>query len=206
MAEARNIGFEQSNGDYIYHVDADMELSSDVVQECVDFCINQEYDALLIPEENIGGGYWSNCLKFGKRINRREQKGNLRFVDSDLYSQVGGHDPKRLSGEDWDLHRRVASEQDVKIGHIDKLVKHHVESMGFFDIISKSNTYAKSQADIPDDDRRPLDATGNIKKHLAHFDIFMLNPLHSIGYAIISIVNALMARYYRYKGDVYKDN
>lgn len=197
-AEARNIGFTFAEGTYVYHVDADMELTENVVETCVDYCERDGFDALLIPEENVGGGYWSNCLKFGKCINRREKQGNIRFLRSDLYAEVGGHNSDRLSGEDWDLHQRIQQQSDVQTGQINEVVFHHVEMMSLIKILEKRKDYAASQREIPEDERRSLEPYSNLKEYMKNIDMFISDPVHAIGYMMIEIINAGLVRYYRF--------
>lgn len=200
MAEARNVGFESATGDFVYHVDADMELTPRVVEECVEYCTEREYDALIVPERNIGHSYWTNSLKFGKKIHRRNSDGNLRFLRSDLYERIGGHNPDRLSGEDWDLHRRITEQPDTSVGHIDTPVNHHLDGISLQDILRKKRRYAESQQKIDAEQRRELSASDNIKRNLRHADLFLKDPFHAIGFVLINLFNACLIRFYRYRG------
>ena len=105
----RNYAVSQATGDYIMIIDSDMELSPEVVGECVDKAeANLAIAALIIPEESFGIGFWARC----KQLERSYYVGQddieaARFFRKDLFIQAGGYSETMTGGEDWDLTRRM---------------------------------------------------------------------------------------------------
>jgi hypothetical protein len=121
-----------------------MELNPEVVGECISYI--QKYDALIIPEVNIGGTYWAKCTDVGKELSRAKETGNLRFLSRGLYIDVGGHNPNLLGKEDKELHDVVVSE-GASVGHTDTPILHHVGEQSIFDILSQRFRYIRSFPD-----------------------------------------------------------
>lgn len=105
----RNYAVSQASGDYIMIIDSDMELSLEVVGECV---LKAETDptiaAIIVPEESFGVGFWARC----KQLERSYYVGQddieaARFFRKDLFVEAGGYSEAMTGGEDWDLTRRI---------------------------------------------------------------------------------------------------
>jgi len=54
----RNYGASKAGGEYFLFLDADMELTSDVVKECVELATkNAKIGAIVIPEESVASNF-----------------------------------------------------------------------------------------------------------------------------------------------------
>ena len=111
----RNFAVAQATGKYVAIIDSDMELERDVIEECV-AAMQLEPNArgVIIPEESFGRGFWAKC----KSLERSFYIGNdaieaARFFERETYISVGGYDETMVSGEDWDLSRRVGKLGDI---------------------------------------------------------------------------------------------
>jgi glycosyltransferase involved in cell wall biosynthesis len=140
-AAARHRGAEEATGTWIFHVDSDMELSTQVVEDCI--TATQRHDALIVPEINTGTTYWASCTDIGKHISRHNRVGNIRFLSRELYFEIGGHNPHLLSREDRELHELV-KQKGASIGHTTKTIAHHLDGMGLQDILRKRLRYIQS--------------------------------------------------------------
>jgi arabinofuranan 3-O-arabinosyltransferase len=172
MAASRLRGARESDGEYIFHVDSDMELSEGVIKECVDNM--KRHDALIVPEVNVGDTYWARCTDIGKKISRENKTGNARFLSRDLYFKIGGHNPELLLREDRELHELLRTEGS-SIGHTKECITHHLGKMRLIDIISKKYTYLRSLEDFNSKSRvdyetieetRQIESSGVILKEL----------------------------------------
>jgi glycosyltransferase involved in cell wall biosynthesis len=122
----RNFGVEQATGRYVAIIDSDMELERYVIEECVAAMqFEPQATGVIIPEESFGRGFWAKC----KSLERSFYVGidaveAARFFERDIYMSVGGYDETMVSGEDWDLSRRVG-----KLGEIVRVTPyiHHNE-------------------------------------------------------------------------------
>jgi glycosyltransferase involved in cell wall biosynthesis len=141
---ARNYGAEKAGGDYIIFVDSDMQLTSKVIEECVNESINCGADAVMIPEIRVVKGFWGKC----RAIERLTYIGDpliesARFFRREVFRGLGGFDEELEAGEDWDLHARVESAH-YKIKSINAHMEHHEERLTLKDIVIKRYRYGKT--------------------------------------------------------------
>jgi glycosyltransferase involved in cell wall biosynthesis len=139
----RNYGVEKSQGEYVMIIDSDMELSPGVIQACVDqLATKPEIVELVIPEESFGQGFWAQC----KRLERSFYAGvswmeAARCFRAGAYRQAGGYDASLVSGEDWDLSRRV--EKFGVLGRINELIYHNEGRISLWKTLRKKYYYAQ---------------------------------------------------------------
>lgn len=105
----RNYGVRHAHGRYVFIIDSDMELNSDVVGVCVrEVTATPWVTGIIIPEESFGEGFWARC----KHLERSFYVGidsieAARFIETNVYRQVGGFNETITGGEDWDLTHRI---------------------------------------------------------------------------------------------------
>lgn len=139
----RNFGAKMSSGDYLLMIDSDMELDQNVIQACVDSSrSNPSVVGLAIPEESFGIGFWAQC----KRLERSFYIGvtwleAARFFCREAYDAVGGYEEELISGEDWDLSRRLG--RIGAISRIDYYIYHNEGHVSLASAIRKKYYYAK---------------------------------------------------------------
>jgi glycosyltransferase involved in cell wall biosynthesis len=114
----RNAGALRATGEYIYHVDADMILPPGLIGECVDLLRNGP-DAVIIPEESFGIGYWAKIKAFERSFYLGNDMVEApRFIRADVWRALGGLDISVGGNDDWDLHiRLLASGYHVTRAH-----------------------------------------------------------------------------------------
>jgi glycosyltransferase involved in cell wall biosynthesis len=88
----RNYGMEKAKGDYVYWLDADMELSKNLIKEAVGLC-EKGADAVILPEDSFGVGVWAQA----KQLERRCYWGDdtvesPRFFKKTAWVSIGGFD------------------------------------------------------------------------------------------------------------------
>lgn len=107
----RNIGAAAARGAYVLIVDSDMELSKGVVAACVRALQKAvAAQAVIIPEESFGRGFWSQC----KRLERSYYDGvdwieAPRFFRASAFHAVSGYSRELIAGEDYDLSHRLSA-------------------------------------------------------------------------------------------------
>lgn len=139
---ARNTGAAYSKGSYLLFIDADMKLDKNVVKECVEL-INKdgEVKAVIISELSFGEGFWAKCRNLEKRCYIGDDVIEAaRFFDKKAFDEVGGWDEKMVSGEDWDLTRRIRSKH--KIGRIKSFIYHNEHDLTLWKAVKKKFYYA----------------------------------------------------------------
>lgn len=102
----RDFGARQAVSPILYFVDVDMIIDHRTVDEAIEL-ISRGADAVIVPEESFGEGFWARC----KWLERRCYWGDdsieaPRIVRRDVYLQIGGFDGE-LGADDWDFARRL---------------------------------------------------------------------------------------------------
>jgi uncharacterized protein (DUF362 family)/glycosyltransferase involved in cell wall biosynthesis len=143
-SEARNLGADIASGQLLLFVDADMDLTPQLIQECVQVVERVGFDALMIPEIRIGEGFWAKC----RALERITYVGNpliesIRLVKTRVFKQVAGFDEGLEAGEDWDLHARV-EDAGFRIGQVKACIRHHEGYVTLSGLATKRYHYGKS--------------------------------------------------------------
>lgn len=139
----RNLGARKAKGEYLVMIDSDMELSRDVIKASVDkIRSDKNIKEIVIPEESFGKGFWARC----KRLERSFYVGvswieAARFFDKNSYEQVGGYDETMVSGEDWDLSKRI--EKLGGIANISEFIYHNEGRIKLLRSLKKKYYYAQ---------------------------------------------------------------
>jgi glycosyltransferase involved in cell wall biosynthesis len=139
----RNYGAARASGRYLLMVDSDMELSRGVVKACSDELLGHSaVKGVIIPEESFGVGFWSQC----KRLERSFYIGvpwieAARFFDKVAYGAVGGYNETMVSGEDWDLSKRL--EEIGSISRIGEVIRHNEGHVSLWRALKKKYYYAR---------------------------------------------------------------
>ncbi len=142
----RNYGMlDKASGDFLMYVDADMLLSPNLVESCVNHIKVHDCDALHIPERILGCSFICKVRDFERSFYDGTSIDGARFFKSSSFKTVGGFDERLFiegSGEDWDIDKKIK-----EIGQINILDK---------------NLVAQSNSNWP--------LWGFIKKHCVHCD------------------------------------
>lgn len=139
----RNFGVSESLGEYVAIIDSDMQLSPQVIEECVRK-MNEDTKAVgvVIPEESFGEGFWAQCKKLERSFYVGvEWMEAARFFRKNAYVQAGGYDKDMVSGEDWDLSQRI--EKQGTFGRINELIFHNEGKISLYKTIKKKFYYAQ---------------------------------------------------------------
>ncbi len=181
---ARNRGAKESSGDYMLFVDADMRLSKNVIAECLNL-VQQNLDikAVIIPEKSIGEGFWARCRRLEKLCyigdNRMEA---ARFFEKTVFWKVGAWDNKMISGEDWDLTRRIRFK--YKVERIKSFIYHNEYKLTLWKAIKKKFYYASVSGIYLE--KNPLSILTLIffifrPAYLRNWRLIMLDSIHGAG-------------------------
>jgi len=139
----RNFGAKKASGDFLFVPDSDMQLTKDVVAECVAVVNkNSNIKAVVIPEKSVGVGFWAAC----KALERSCYLGDTtieaaRFFDKKIFWEMGGYDEKITGPEDWDLPQRI--KRKYEIGRINSFIIHDEGELRLTTLIKKKYYYGK---------------------------------------------------------------
>ena len=153
----RNFGARQAVGDILGFIDADMILSSGVIQEVAEkFAQDKDLAGLYINEKIIDidsvGAYCNTPLQcksfFCKMRNFERQFYNqtsidaVRFMRKKDFLTVGGFDEKLFACEDWDLHKRLIGKRKMDI--LKAIIYHNEKEKTLRELIQKKSYYTGS--------------------------------------------------------------
>jgi glycosyltransferase involved in cell wall biosynthesis len=140
---SRNAGARIARGEYLLHLDADMELPPGTLAACIAKCQEDGYVALTLHEVDRGTGFWTAC----KALERRcywgvEEVEGARFVRADAFWAAGGYDERLGSGEDWDVHQRYLAQG--RVGESPLPLVHHLGRLTLTGQLKKKFAYGRS--------------------------------------------------------------
>jgi glycosyltransferase involved in cell wall biosynthesis len=141
-SKQRDVGVEAARGVYICFIDSDMRLSQTVIAECVEYVgYNDNCEAVIIPEESIGEGFWAACKSLERSFYRGQDSVEAaRFFSKRLFDSLGGYRDDLIAGEDWDLSRRAAAH--TCIGRVEACILHDEGRLSLLRTISKKYYYS----------------------------------------------------------------
>jgi len=144
----RNYGAKKSKGKYVFFIDSDMELTKNVIKECV-VIIDQKNTSfnpiggIIIPEKSVGKGFWAKCKTLEKEMYMNvDWIEAARFFNKKIFWGAGGFDIKLTGPEDWDLSQRI--KKISRVVRSKNYVFHNEEQANIFNIIGKKYYYAKN--------------------------------------------------------------
>lgn len=142
----RNYAAIKATGKYLLFIDSDMELGPKVVEQCV-ATITQDTNVsgVAIHEESFGDNFWARCkaLERSFYVNVTWIEA-ARFFQAKTFHELGGYNESLVSGEDWDLSKRV--EKKGIITSVPDLIRHNEGHISLSNILKKKYYYAQHAA------------------------------------------------------------
>ncbi len=141
----RNYGAKKSKGKYLLFLDADMQLSPNVVNECVERIeSDKKVGALEIPEISIASSFWEKVKAFERSFYN--EAGDpitdaARFYKKEVFEKANGYDETITGPEDWDLPETVR-EKGFSILRISAPIYHRERITSLWSLARKKYYYA----------------------------------------------------------------
>lgn len=188
---ARNIGSKKARGKYLLFLDADMKLTKTVLEDCLKaLTYNPKVKAVIIPEEAYGEGFWAGCRKLEKKCYiGNDQIEAARFIETEPFWKVGGWDPTMISGEDWDLTRRLR--EKYQITRINSLIYHYEGRLSLLFTAGKKYYYGTTLLPYWRNNLAKSSYAVTMVVRPAYFSkwkLLLSDPIHAAGMVILKTV------------------
>ncbi len=144
-AEAKNFGLKKAGGKYICFIDSDVELTRNVIEECVGLMENDErIGGIIIPERSVGDSFWVKVRDFERSFYTGTEVESARFFRKDLAEKVNGFDEDIIAFEESTLPQKIE-----KLGYnvkqrINAEILHHEENFSLWKWLNKKFYYGRS--------------------------------------------------------------
>jgi glycosyltransferase involved in cell wall biosynthesis len=175
----RNYGASKAKGEYVLFIDSDMELSINVVKECVLlFEGNKKLKGVIIPEESFGKGFWAKC----KKLERSFYLGvdwieAARFFPKEIFNGFKGYEEKQTGTEDFDLPQKIKQKfGEGSISRINSFIYHNEGKLALGYTLKKKYYYAKTASKYANEKSN----TDYFKKQssiVERYKLFLSNPI-----------------------------
>jgi len=136
----KNWGARVAQGKYVVFLDSDAEMSHEVVAACVEKS-ETGFDAVIIPEQHVGEGFWSRA----KAVERMCYLGDDTvespwFFRRETFLTLNGYDDDLIAAEDYDLFLRL---QDCGNSYTrcEPFIHHHLGKLSFISNLRKKFYY-----------------------------------------------------------------
>jgi glycosyltransferase involved in cell wall biosynthesis len=105
----RNKGAQESHGEYLLFADSDMQLSENVITECMQIMNSfPAIQAIVIPEKSFGTTFWARCKAFERSCYKTVPwMHGARFFRASAFKATSGFDERMIAAEDFDLHSKI---------------------------------------------------------------------------------------------------
>jgi len=102
---ARNFAAKNAKGEYLFYIDADMELTLQVLAECVREATGGA-EAIITPKkETLRPNLWSRCRALERELLLESPSAESPdFIKKSLFEKVGGFDENLDPLDDWSLN------------------------------------------------------------------------------------------------------
>lgn len=107
-SKQRNFGIlEKAHGKYLIYLDADMILSSSLIEKAVEKLEQENLIALYVPEIVLGDSFWSKARRFERSFYDGTVIDCVRVIRKDAFQKTGGFDLEMTGPEDWDFDKKI---------------------------------------------------------------------------------------------------
>jgi glycosyltransferase involved in cell wall biosynthesis len=144
-AEAKNEGIRRSVGEYCLFLDSDMELDSNVIDECVSLAeSDHSIGGIVIPERSIGNSFWVRVRDFERSYYIESVVESARFFPSGLVKEARGFEEELVFFEESTLPYKIHRKGYNVFARVKSPIFHHEEDFQLYPWLRKKFHYGKT--------------------------------------------------------------
>lgn len=189
----RNFGAKKAKGDFLLFLDADMELTPEVIKSCLENIKNG--GALIIPERTVGEGFVARVRQFERKMYMGDKTVEVaRFFPKKIFQEFGGYDENLTGTEDYDLPRRI--QRKYEINWANKYILHHETGLTLKKQLQKKFYYAQKSSSYVDKHPDLISKQGILiirKAYLKNWQEFVKHPILGFSLLLMRFLETLFA-------------
>lgn len=191
-----NFGVQRSQGKYVYRVDSDFVLETTVIEEAVDKCEREGFDAVCVHNTSDASfSFWARVRKFERDCYAGDGLNvAARFFRREIFHKIGGFNESLVAAEDYDLHNRFLK-GGFKIGFVKSMETHIGEPKSLLEIARKHYYYGKTLKGFLDanPERGKRQISPLRPALIREWKKFIEYPVLSVGFVVYQIVRYVAA-------------
>lgn len=194
----RNLGADHARGDFVMFIDADMELTPSVIENCLNESRRHpEYFGLVIPEESFGTTFWAAVKAFERSFYQGvDFMEGARWMARKTFLTLGGYDAALLGGEDWDLDERLRHQGSI--GRVTAIIRHNEGALSLRTVRTKKGHYAETlttyAARYPERAAQQLTLSSRVRLFLSRPYKLARHPAFTAGLVVMGVAQVLAAK------------
>ncbi len=190
---ARNFASKKAKGNYLLHLDADVKLSQNLLEECLKVIEKEKGQVIAFGYKELPGkNFWNKCRALERKIFFRDSVlEGPEFIKKSLFEQIGGFDPQADPLDDWDLHLALKS-KGIKFSHIKPTVTRQSEPT-LRQTVSRMFKRGQAISKLKKKYKKisQLNTKRKFKIYLKNWKTLLSSPLIVLGLAFLKVIDAL---------------
>lgn len=188
----RNFGARQSTGEYLVFLDSDIELTPQVIEECMKR-VEEGSDSVIFREITVGEGFWAKCRTLeSKCVIGDDLIEAPRFYATRVFNEVNGYDENLIGWEDWDLAQKLR-QRGFRITRVGPLTIHHEGKVSLTARTKKKyyygktvKTYIKKHENVS---RKQINLFRSA--YLRNWELLARDPAHAAGFLLMKVLESI---------------
>lgn len=187
----RNFGAEKAKSRYLLFLDADMQLTPDLLENALTI-MKKKKCIIAFGEKAIGNNFWEKSVALERNCYQNVKLlAAARFYPKKLFQKLGGFDEKLIAGEDWDLSLRAVKTGFHLVFAKNKII-HRETIKSLLDFLEKKKYYRKNikyyQSKHPLEFQKQSSLLFRLNIFRKNWRRLLRDPLHFSGFLFLKML------------------